>query len=143
MTTYAKGIPNVEWPLSAILKETSLSVKSDETIDTTAVSFTLFRVPANTFIEGIRVQVNTAFTTTDMVMAPTVLFGDTPGGRQFGVISSALQDTGLANPVLHVGAEYDTPIYVYATVKTAAALAGEAEVWLIYRPNSNESPWAK
>lgn len=143
MTTVAKGVPNLEWPLSAILKESRLEVKSDETVDTTAVSFTLFRVPANTFIEGFRVQVNTAFTSAAVAQQVTLHLGDTPGGRQFGAVGAALADTLLACPLLSVGAEYDTPILVYGTIKGTAAVDGEAEVWLIYRPNSNEQPWSK
>lgn len=142
MPTYAKGIPNVEWPLSAILKESRLEVKSTTAVDTTATSFTFFRVPANTFIEGFRLRVKTAFTSTNMVQAPTLKLGDTPGGRQFGVLSAALQDTGLASPFIAVGAEYDTPILIYGTFPVAP-IDGSADIWLIYRPNSNESPWSK
>lgn len=138
----AKGIPRIEWPLGAIMKESRLQVKSDTGIDTTGTSFSLFKVPANTFIEGFRVKVTTAFTSSAVAQPPTLLLGDTPGGRQFGVVSAGLQDTNVITVLNNVGAEYDTPIMVYGTVRSAAAVDGAADVWLIYRPNSNESPWA-
>lgn len=138
----AKGIPRIEWPLGAILKEAQLHVKSDTGIDTTAASFTLFRVPANTFIEGFRVKVTTAFTSGAVAQPPTLWLGDTPGGRQFGVFGASLQDTGVISVLSGVGAEYDTPVTIYGTMKSAAATDGAADIWLIYRPNSNESPWA-
>ncbi len=145
MSVFVKGMPPTLGDNPAIRQIAGMghySLQSDTTIDTTATSWTLFNVPANVVIEAVSLEVTTAFTSTGGA-GLAVRLGDTPGGRQFGVFGLGTLGT-LGTYKKPVGAEYDTPVVIYGTLLAGGSTAatGAANVWLTYRPNSNEQKWS-
>ena len=130
--------------MGAIDKLALRCIKSDELVEYSDSTVTLFTLPAYSVIVGLFVQVNTAFDQpVDVTFGDgttAALYGSVSGRTDGGTLATVLSAT-VANPVQFWPVfEKAAASSIIATVTTrvttgsTALAAGALEVWLLFRP---------
>ena len=130
--------------MSAIDKLGLRLIKSDELVEYSDSTVTLFTLPAYSVIAGLFVQVNTAFDrNVDVTFGDgttAALYGAVGGWTDSGPLATALSAT-VGNPIQFWPMfEKTSASSIVATVTTRVATGGTAlaagalEVWLLWRP---------